>query len=187
MKWLNGWSTAAAFRRRILQCHPLLRRQGLHPLCMVRHELDCDPGSAAGGSPPAADGLDLRSQKTSAPAWSAMTSFRETSGDRRWAPLVEASFADFKEAMRGWRHGEIHVAGPCAAGAGPDRARHDRGRKPARTAGTARGRLSLARRSITRHLSQASLSAAMVADLLGYRSATCTCCSRAQARAFPRP
>ena len=64
-----------------------------------KHELDCDPGSAAGGSPPAADGLDLRIQKTPAPSLVCPDIVRERSGDRRWAPLVEASFADFKEAM----------------------------------------------------------------------------------------
>jgi len=132
-----------------------------------KHELDCDPGSAAGGSPPAADGLDLRIQKTPAPSLVCPDIVRERSGDRRWAPLVEASFADFKEAMEDGDTARstslVHALaeldlierGMIAAGS-------RRGLRALRVA-----RLSLARRSITRHLSQASLSPAMVAGLLG--------------------
>jgi AraC-like DNA-binding protein len=132
-----------------------------------KHELDCDPGSVAGGSPPAADGLDLRIQNTPAPGFACHDVVRETSGDRRWAPLVEASFADFKEAIEDGDTARstslVHALaeldlierGMIAAGS-------RRGLRALRVA-----RLSLARRSITRHLSQASLSPAMVAGLLG--------------------
>jgi AraC-like DNA-binding protein len=132
-----------------------------------KHELDCDPGSVTVGSPPAADGFDLRIQKTPAPGLVCHDVARETSGDRRWAPLVEASFADFKEAMEDGDTARstslvkllaelaLIERGMIAAGS-------RRGLRALRVA-----RLSLARRSITRHLSQASLSPAMVADLLG--------------------
>ena len=63
------------------------------------HTLDCDLGSAVGGSPPAADGFDLRIQETPAPSLACHDVVPKTSGDRGLAPLVEASFADFKEAM----------------------------------------------------------------------------------------
>jgi AraC-like DNA-binding protein len=132
-----------------------------------KRALDCDPGSAAGGSPPAADDPDLRIQKTPAPSPVCHDIVRETSGDRRWAPLVEASFADFKEAMEDGDTARstslVHAL-----------AELDRIERGMIAAGSRRGlralrvaRLSLARRSIRRHLSQASLSPAMVADLLG--------------------
>ena len=131
------------------------------------HELDCDPGSVGGGSPPAADGFDLRIQKTPAASLVCHDVDRETSGDRRWAPLVEASFADFKEAtedgdtarstslVKALAELALIERGVIAAGS-------RRGLRALRLA-----RLSLARRSITRHLSQADLSPAMVADELG--------------------
>ncbi|WP_426524316.1 helix-turn-helix transcriptional regulator [Bradyrhizobium sp. McL0615] len=83
------------------------------------------------------------------------------------APLVEASFADFKEAMadgdttrsvplvKALAELALIERGMIAAGS-------RRGQRALRVA-----RLSLARRLIARHLSQASLSAAMVAGLLG--------------------
>jgi AraC-like DNA-binding protein len=131
------------------------------------HELDCDPGSVAGGSPPVTDGFDLLIQKTPTPSLVCHDVARETSGDRRWGPLVEASFADFKEAMedgdtarstslvKALAELALIERGIVAAGS-------RRGLRALRVA-----RLSLARRSITRHLSQANLSPAMVADLLG--------------------
>jgi AraC-like DNA-binding protein len=131
------------------------------------HELDFDPGSAAGSPPPAADGFDLRIQQTPAPGLVCRDVIREASGDRGWAQLVEASFADFKEAVEDGdtaRSTSLDNAlaelvlierGMIAAGS-------RRGRRALRVA-----RLSLARRLITRHLPQASLSPAMVADLLG--------------------
>ena len=131
------------------------------------HELDFDPGSAAGSPPPAADGFDLRIQQTPAPGLVCRDVVRETSGDRGLASLVEASFADFKEAVKDGdttRSASLVTAlaelalierGMIAAGS-------RRGRRALRVA-----RLSLARRLITRHLPQASLSPAMVADLLG--------------------
>ena len=131
------------------------------------HELDCDPGSVAGASPPANDGYDLLIQNAPTPSLVCHDVARETSGNRRWGPLVEASFADFKEAMKDGDTARstslvkvlaelaLIERGIVAAGS-------RRGLRALRVA-----RLSLARRSITRHLSQASLSPAMVADLLG--------------------
>jgi AraC-like DNA-binding protein len=131
-----------------------------------QHELDCDPGSVAGGSPPAVGGFDLRIEKTPAPGLVCPDAC-EPSGDRRWGPLVEASFADFKKAMADGDTARstslvkvlaelaLIERGMIAAGS-------RRGLRALRVA-----RLSLARRSITRHLSQASLSPAMIADLLG--------------------
>jgi AraC-like DNA-binding protein len=132
-----------------------------------KHELDRDPGPAAGGSPPAADGFDLRIQKAPASSLVCHDIVRETSGDRGWAPLVEASFADFKVAVEDGdtaRSASLVNAlaelalierGMIAAGS-------RRGQRALRVA-----RLSLARRLITRHLSQASLSPALIADMLG--------------------
>jgi AraC-like DNA-binding protein len=132
-----------------------------------KHALDGDPASAAGGPPPATAGLELRLQDTPAPGLARHDVARETSGDRRWAPLVEASFADFKEAVedgdtarsvplvRVLSELELIERGMIAAGS-------RRGQRALRAA-----RLSLARRLIARHLSQASLSPAMIAELLG--------------------
>ena len=133
----------------------------------MHDELDCDPGSAAGGSPPAADGLDLRIQKTPGPGLACHDIAQKTSGDRGWAQLVEASFADFKEAMAdGDTARSTSLANALAELALIERgmiaAGSRRGRRALRVA-----RLSLARRLITRHLAQASLSPAMIADLLG--------------------
>jgi AraC-like DNA-binding protein len=133
----------------------------------MHDELDCDPGPAAGGPPPATDGLDLRLQDTLAPGLARHDVARETSGDRGWAALVEASFADFKEAVedgdtarsvplvRVLSELELIERGRIAAGS-------RRGQWALRAA-----RLSLTRRLIARHLSQASLSPATVADQLG--------------------
>jgi AraC-like DNA-binding protein len=132
-----------------------------------KHELDCDPGPAAGGSPPAADGFDLRIQNAPAPSLVGHDVIGKTSGDRGLASLVEASFADFTEAVEDGdttRSASLVTAlaelalierGIIAAGS-------RRGRRALRAA-----RLSLARRLITRHLSQASLSPALIADVLG--------------------
>jgi AraC-like DNA-binding protein len=131
------------------------------------HELDYDPRSAAGGSPPAADGFGLRIQNTPAPGLVCRDVGRETSGDRGLAPLVEASFADFKEAMaNGDTTRSVPLVKVLAELALIERgiiaAGSRRGQRALRVA-----RLSLAHRLIARHLSQASLSAAMVAGLLG--------------------
>ena len=129
------------------------------------HALDRDPGPAAGGSPPAADGFDLRNAP--APNLVGRDVIGKTSGDRGLASLVEASFADLKEAVE---DGDTARSAPLVK-ALAELALIERG---IIAAGSRRGqwalraaRLSLARRSITRHLSQASLSPGMVADLLG--------------------
>jgi AraC-like DNA-binding protein len=132
-----------------------------------KHVLDYGPGSAAGGSPPAADDLDLRIQNTPAPGLACHDIARKTSGDRGLAPLVEASFADFKEAMAdGDTTRSVPLVKVLAELALIERgivaAGSRRGQRALRAA-----RLSLARRLITRHLSQASLSPEMAAGLLG--------------------
>ena len=132
-----------------------------------KHALDCDPGSSAGDSPPAADGLDLRIQNTLAPGLACHDIARKTSGDRGLASLVEASFADFKEAMedsdatRSALLVEV-LAELALIERGIVAAGSRRGQRALRAA-----RLSLTRRLITRRLSQASLSPALIADLLG--------------------
>jgi AraC-like DNA-binding protein len=131
------------------------------------HELDCDLGSVAGGSPAAADGFDLRIQQTPAPGLVRHDVVRETSGDRGWALLVEASFADFKEAVEdGDTARSTSLVNALAELALIERgvvaAASRRGQRALRVA-----RLSLARQSITRHLAQANLSPAMVAGLIG--------------------
>jgi AraC-like DNA-binding protein len=132
-----------------------------------KHEFDCDPGPAAGGSPPAADGFDLRIQNAPAPSLVGHDVIGKTSGDRGLAALVEASFADFKEAME---DGDTAISAPRVKVLA-ELALIERG---IIAAGSRRGqwalraaRLSLAGRLMTRHLSQANLSPAMVADLLG--------------------
>jgi AraC-like DNA-binding protein len=131
------------------------------------HTLDCDLGSAADGSRPAADGFDLRIQNTPAPSLVGHDVVPKTSGDRGLAPLVEASFADFKEAME---DGDTARSAPLVKALaelalierGIIAAGSRRGQRALRVA-----RLSLARQLITRHLSQASLSPALIADMLG--------------------
>jgi AraC-like DNA-binding protein len=118
----------------------------------MQSEFDCDLESAAGGSPPAAI------QKTPAPGLVC---------HRSWAPLVEASFADFKEAVAdGDTARSVPLVSVLAELALIERgmiaAGSRRGQRALRVA-----RLSLARRLIARRLSQANLSPAMVADLLG--------------------
>ena len=95
--------------------------------------------------------LTCGSRKTPAPGFACHDVVREASGDRRWAPLVEASFADFTEAMEDGDTARstslVHALaeldlierGMIAAGS-------RRGLRALRVA-----RLSLARRSITRH------------------------------------
>jgi AraC-like DNA-binding protein len=132
-----------------------------------KHALDCDPGSAAGRSPAAADGVDLRIQNAPAPSLVGHDVIRKTSGDRGLAPLVEASFADFKEAVA---DGDTARSAPLVEALaelalierGIIAAGSRRGRRALRAA-----RLSLARRLITRHLSQASLSPVLISDVLG--------------------
>ena len=132
-----------------------------------KHELDCDPGPAAGGSPAAADGFDLRIQNAPAPSPIGHDVISKTSADRGLAALVEASFADFKQAME---DGDAARSAPLVK-ALAELALIERG---IIAAGSRRGqwalraaRLSLTRRLITRHLSQASLSPALISDMLG--------------------
>jgi len=87
--------------------------------------------------------------------------------DRGWAPLLEACLADFKGAAEGGDAACIPALVKIVA----DLALIERGaiRPGSRRAQQALrvGRLSLARRLITRHLAKPALSPGMVADLLG--------------------
>jgi AraC-like DNA-binding protein len=127
----------------------------------MHSELDFELESAAGRAPPAAI------QNTPAPGFACHDIARRTSGDRGLAPLVEASFADFKEAMaEGDTARSVPLVKVLAELALIERgmiaAGSRRGQRALRVA-----RLSRARRLIARHLSQASLSPAMIAGLLG--------------------
>ena len=92
---------------------------------------------------------------------------QKTSGDDRWAPLLEACFADFTEAVE---DGDAARTTPLVTALAELALIESaiitpgsrRGQQALRV-----GRLSLARRLIARHLSQPTLSPAMVAGLLG--------------------
>ncbi|NEU99450.1 helix-turn-helix transcriptional regulator [Bradyrhizobium sp. UFLA 03-164] len=87
--------------------------------------------------------------------------------NRGWAPLLEACLADFKEATETGDTARIPALVKIVA----DLALIERGaiRPGSRRAQQAlrAGRLSVARRLITRHLAKPSLSPGMVADMLG--------------------
>jgi AraC-like DNA-binding protein len=92
---------------------------------------------------------------------------RTTSGDSEWARLLEACFAELHEAVESGdiaRTSPLHeaVAELALIERGAIKPASRRGQKALRV-----GRLCLAQRLIARHLSQAALSPAMVADLLG--------------------
>lgn len=90
-----------------------------------------------------------------------------TASNRGWAPLLEACLADFKEATEAGDTASIAALVKIVA----DLALIERGaiRPGSRRAQQALrvGRLSLARRLITRHLAKPALSPGMVADILG--------------------
>jgi AraC-like DNA-binding protein len=129
-----------------------------------KHAFDRNPGPAAGGSPPAV----FNPCSDAGPAHATACHDRpETSADHRWAPVLEACLAELTEAVE---NGDMARTPPLIAAAA-ELALIERG---AITPGSRRrqqalrvGHLCLARRLITNHLSQASLSPAMMADLLG--------------------
>lgn len=87
--------------------------------------------------------------------------------DRGWAPLLEACLADFKAATESGDAACIpalvkNVADLALVERGAIRPGSRRAQQALRA-----GRLSLARRLITRHLAKPALSPCMVADLLG--------------------
>lgn len=90
-----------------------------------------------------------------------------TTSNRGWAPLLEACLADFKDATEA---GDT-ACNPALVKIVAELALIERGaiRPGSRRAQQALrvGRLSLARRLITRHLARPALSPGMVADLLG--------------------
>ena len=125
----------------------------------MHDELDCN-------SEPA-DGLDLPVRNAVAFGLAGDDAVRETSGDRDWAPLRQATLAGFKEAMaEGDTARSVLLVNVLAELAlidlGTVAAGSRRGQRALRTS-----RLALARRLIARHLPQPDLSAAMVAGLLG--------------------
>jgi len=92
---------------------------------------------------------------------------RTTSGNYEWAPLLEACIAELQQTVES---GDMAKTSPLRD-AVAELALIERGEiKPASRRGQQVlriGRLCLAQRLITRHLSQAALSPAMVAGLLG--------------------
>ncbi|WP_347952028.1 helix-turn-helix transcriptional regulator [Bradyrhizobium sp. CER78] len=90
-----------------------------------------------------------------------------TTSNRGWVPLLEACLADFKDAMEAGDTAGIPALVKIIA----DLALIERGaiRPGSRRAQQALrvGRLSLARRLITRHLAKPALSPGMVAEMLG--------------------
>ncbi|MHC2437748.1 helix-turn-helix transcriptional regulator [Bradyrhizobium sp. USDA 4451] len=107
----------------------------------------------------------LRADQT--PALETISHGASAISNRGWAPLLEACLADFKEATEAGDNARIPALVKIVA----DLALIERGaiRPGSRRAQQALrvGRLSLARRLITRHLAKPSLSPGMVADLLG--------------------
>ncbi|WP_166204710.1 helix-turn-helix transcriptional regulator [Bradyrhizobium septentrionale] len=109
--------------------------------------------------------VELHADQT--PALEAARRSAPTASNRGWAPLLEACLADFKEATEAGDSASIPALVKIVA----DLALIERGaiRPGSRRAQQALrvGRLSLARRLITRHLAKPALSPGMVADLLG--------------------
>ena len=113
----------------------------------------------------APEAVDLRLDPTAALALARRSS--PTTRNRGWAPLLEACLADFKEATEAGDTASIPALVKIVA----ELALIERGaiRPGSRRAQQALrvGRLSLARRLITRHLARPALSPGMVADMLG--------------------
>ncbi|MGY3527779.1 helix-turn-helix transcriptional regulator [Bradyrhizobium sp. USDA 4452] len=111
------------------------------------------------------DAAGLQADPTSAPRPARQDA--PTTSDRGWAPLLEACLADFNEATEAGDTARISALVKIVA----ELALIERGaiRPGSRRAQQALrvGRLSLARRLITRHLAKPALSPGMVADILG--------------------
>ncbi len=128
---------------------------------------DHSPETLAAGSARTlvADAMELHPDQ--APAHELALRSSPATGNRGWAPLLEACLADFKEATEAGDTASIPALVKIVA----DLALIERGaiRPGSRRAQQALrvGRLSLARRLITRHLAKPALSPGMVADMLG--------------------
>lgn len=111
------------------------------------------------------DAADLRADQI--PASEPARQGSPATSNRGWAPLLEACLADFKEATEAGDTASIPALVKIVA----DLALIERGaiRPGSRRAQQALrvGRLSLARRLITRHLAKPALSPGMVAEMLG--------------------
>jgi AraC-like DNA-binding protein len=151
-------------KRRVLDVRPLARAEAPS---IMHDELDFDPGSAAESSLPAAHSQDLTVRNPVSDSPAGHDAIKDTPRDRGWAQLRQASLSDFKEAVAiGDTARSLLLVNALAELAlierGTIAAGSRRGMRALRGA-----RLSLARRLIAQHLSEASLSAAMVAGQLG--------------------
>jgi AraC-like DNA-binding protein len=129
-----------------------------------KHELDRNPAPAADGSP--ALPFEPCCDERPAPA-AACHDRRKTFGDRGWAPLREACFAELKEAVE---TGDIARTPPLVKAVAEFALIEHGAIKPGSRRGQQAlrlGHLCLANRLIRSHLSQAALSPTMVAGLLG--------------------
>ncbi|WP_375780804.1 helix-turn-helix transcriptional regulator [Bradyrhizobium sp. ma5] len=136
--------------------------------CTMRTKLEdygTESPSAGPACAPGSDALDQRVDPTAALALARRSS--RTTSNRGWAPLLEACLADFKEATEAGDTASIPALVKIVA----ELALIERGaiRPGSRRAQQALrvGRLSLARRLITRHLAKPALSPGMVAEMLG--------------------
>jgi AraC-like DNA-binding protein len=151
-------------KRQAFDVRPLARAEATS---VMHDELDLDPGSAAECSLPATHGQDLAVRNPVANSPVGHDAIRDAPRDRVWAQLRQASLSDFKEAVAAGDTArslllvnalaELALIEHSTVAAGSRR-----GMRALRGA-----RLLLARRLIAQHLSQASLSAAMVAGQLG--------------------
>ena len=153
------------------------RRPRCRPSCMMNSIVIRSP----------LDGLDLPVRNAAAFGLAGDDAVRETSGDRDWAPLRQATLAEFKEAMaEGDTARSVLLVNVLAELAlidlGTVAAGSRRGQRALRTA-----RLALARRLIARHLPQPDLSAAMVAGLLGVSVRHLHMLFERTGRALPKP
>ncbi|QPF87887.1 helix-turn-helix transcriptional regulator [Bradyrhizobium genosp. L] len=134
----------------------------------MRGEVDLDhrqgSGSVASATAPASFDLHVSRDQTPALAPGGMPAAPSRRG---WAPLLEACTADLKEAMQTGSAASV----PPLVKAVAEFALLERGaiRPGSRRAQQALriGRLSLARRLVTRHLPEPALSPTMIAELLG--------------------
>jgi len=147
---------AASGKNEVSNVRPLARAE---VPSLMHDERDCNSQPTRG--------LDLPARNPVAFGLAGDDVLPETSGDHDWAPLRQATLAEFKEAMAGADTARsvllVNVLAELALiDLGTVSAGSRRGQRALRTA-----RMALARRLIARHLPQPDLSAAMVAGMLG--------------------